>query len=77
MLSRVCVNRAFREGEGEGGSFLEYQHFKMESLQTALDLCTLRCYLGSLDLSDAYYSVPIHPEDRKFLRFRWEGEMLQ
>lgn len=48
----------------------------MESLQTAIDLCTLGCFMGSLDLSDAYYSVPVN-DHRKFLRFRWEGELLQ
>lgn len=56
---------------------LEYQHFKMENLQTAIDLCVPGCFLGSLDLSDAYYSVPIQEEDRRYLRFRWEGVLYQ
>lgn len=56
---------------------LEYQHFKMENLQTAIDLCGTGCFMGSLDLSDAYYSVPIHEEDRKYLRFGWEGILFQ
>lgn len=50
---------------------LEYQHFKMESLQTVVDLCVPGCFMGSLDLSDAYYSVPIHKDDRNFLKFWW------
>ena len=50
-----------------------YRHFKMDSLQTAIDLVQRDCYLGSLDLSDAYYSVPVREEDKKLLRFEWGG----
>lgn len=56
---------------------LRYQHFKMESLQTAIDLMTPGCYMASLDLADAYYSVPVAESDRKFLRLRWEGQLYQ
>ena len=35
------------------------------------------CYMASLDLKDAYYSVPISLEDRKFLRFYWKGVLYQ
>lgn len=56
---------------------LEYKHFKMENLQTAIDLCVPGCFLGSLDLSDVYYSVPVHEEDRKYLRFRWGEKTFQ
>lgn len=49
----------------------------MENLQTAVDLCSPGCFMGSLDLSDAYYSVPILEEDRKFLRFRWNDKLFQ
>lgn len=38
---------------------LTYQHFKMESLQTAMDIMQEGGYMASLDLADAYYSVPI------------------
>ena len=50
-----------------------YRHFKMESLQTAIDLVQQGCYMGSLDLSDAYYSIPVMEKDRKLLRFKWGG----
>lgn len=29
--------------------------------------------MASLDLADAYYSIPVAEEDRKFLRLRWGG----
>ena len=35
------------------------------------------CYMASVDLRDAYYSVPIDEEYRKFLRFSWRGQLFQ
>ena len=43
---------------------IPYKHFKMDSLQTALQLVTPGCFMTSVDLKDAYYSVPIHTADR-------------
>ena len=33
--------------------------------------------MASIDLKDAYYSVPIWEAHRKFLRFGWEGQLWQ
>ena len=33
--------------------------------------------MASVDLKDAYYSVPIASEDRTFLKFEWEGNYYQ
>ena len=33
--------------------------------------------MSSIDLRDAYYSVPIALEFRKYLKFIWKGEMFQ
>ena len=35
-------------------------HFKMDCINTALSLMTKECWLASLDLKDAYYTVGIH-----------------
>lgn len=56
---------------------IEYAHFKMEILCTALRLIQPGCYMGSVDLSDAYYNVNITVSDRKFLRFIWKGTLYQ
>lgn len=34
-------------------------------------------YMASLDLADAYYSVPVDQEDRKYLRLKWRGNLFQ
>ena len=38
---------------------VEYQHFKMFNLNTAVDLLTRGCFMASVDLTDAYYVVHI------------------
>ena len=54
-----------------------YQHFKMDNIHTALSLLSPNCYIASIDLQDAYYSVPVHPSSRKYLRFYWQSKLYQ
>ena len=51
--------------------------FKMETIQSVLSLITPGCYLASLDLKDAYYSVPIHPDHTKVLKFIWKNQLYK
>ena len=53
--------------------FLPKEKFKMEGLHTARSLLRKGDYMMKLDLRDAYYAVPIHPESRKYLRFQFKG----
>ena len=52
-------------------------HFKMDTLSTVIKLIEKDCYMASIDLKDAYYSVSITPADRKYLRFMWQGSLSQ
>ena len=54
---------------------IPYMHFKMETLQSVLSLITPGCYLASLDLKGACYSVPIHTDYTKFLKFIWKNQL--
>ena len=56
---------------------VEYNHFKMERLESAMRLMTKNCFMGSIDLRDAYYSIKICPQDRKYLRFIWRNTLYQ
>lgn len=56
---------------------IEYHHFKMDSLKTAINLMHKNCWFASLDLKDAYYSIGIEQSHRKYLRFRWKGVLYQ
>ena len=56
---------------------LEYKHFKMETFKSALELVKQNCFFAKLDIKDAYYSLGIKQEDRKFVRFNWKGKLYQ
>ena len=43
------------------------------TLHTITKLIEKDCFMASIDLKDAYYSVPITRTDRKYLRFLWQG----
>lgn len=57
--------------------FIEPQHFKLEDIRSVLSLISKRCYMGSLDLKDAYYHIPIHKDYRKYLRFTFEDKLYE
>ena len=52
---------------------IEYEHFKMESLQSVLNTIRPNCWMTSVDLKDAFYPVSIYPDHQKFLKFKWQG----
>ena len=52
-----------------------YRHFKMDNLQTAMNLMSYDCYMASIDWKDAYYSIPIAKHHRKYLCFDWRGQL--
>ncbi len=55
---------------------VSYHHFKMESINIT-KLVSKGCFMASLDLKDAYYSIPIKSPGRKFLCFKWQGQVYQ
>lgn len=58
-------------------NYVETIHFKMETLQTALNLLQKGDYLVSVDLKDAYFSIPIYHQQRKYLRFLWKNQRYE
>ena len=57
-------------------SFVKNFHFKMETIRTILTLVTPNCWMASLNLKGAYYSVRIHPNFQKYLKFMYNGTLL-
>ena len=51
---------------------IEHLHFKMESFQCVLNMIKPNCWMASVDLKSAFYSVPIHPHHHKYLKFFWK-----
>ena len=46
-----------------------YHHFKMDTVNTCISLLKEGSFLTSIDLRDAYFTVPVHPAFQKFLKF--------
>ena len=53
------------------------EHFKMESLICAIQLMKKNCYMASIDLTDACYTVPLAVEHRKYFCFIWSNRSFQ
>lgn len=53
---------------------VQYLHFKMTTLSSALELVTPNCFMASIDLADAYYSVNVREDNRKFLQFNFQNK---
>ena len=51
-------------------------HSKKESIENVLELIRPRVYMVSIDLKDAFYSIPVHKNYQAYLTFFAE-EYLQ
>ncbi len=56
---------------------IEYQHFKMDTLETILNLVDENNFMTTIDIKSAYYAVRIHPEYQKYLKFTHRGIMYK
>lgn len=57
--------------------YVEYLHFKMDTLKDILPLVTDNCFFASIDLKHAYFSVPVCEKDRSWLKFTWNDILWQ
>ena len=64
ILNLKCLN-----------THLPHIHFKMDTLQSCINLMKQNCFMGSLDFTDAYYSVSISPESQKYLKFQVQDQL--
>ncbi len=56
---------------------IENHSFKMESSRSIHSVMKINQWACSIDLTDAYYHIPIHHSFKKFLRFAMMGETYQ
>jgi hypothetical protein len=68
---RLIINLKFLN------NFLEVQHFKMEDYRTVCCLLQSNNFMTVVDLKDAYHSVPIYKNHRKYLRFIWRNILYE
>lgn len=50
---------------------------KMENVFSLRDILKKGDWLAEIDLKDAYLTVPMAKEHRKYLRFQWQGKMYE
>ena len=56
--------------------FIEKSHLKIEGLPAVKELLQKDNWLCMMDLKDAYLTVAVVQEHRKYLRFVWEAKTL-
>ena len=61
----------------ELNEFVEYKHLKMETVHSATNMMRRGCHMATIDLKDAYHSVPISVEHRKFWKIVWKGKLYR
>ena len=58
-------------------TFLHVEKFKMETPESIRTSLIPGEWVSSIDLSDAYLHIPIHPNSRKYLRFCHRSQLFQ
>ena len=66
ILNLKCLN-----------NHIPYVHFKMETLKNVMDMLKPGGLMVKIDLTNAYFTQPLHPKSRKFVRFQWGKKIYQ
>ncbi|KZS05054.1 Uncharacterized protein APZ42_031859 [Daphnia magna] len=77
VLPKKAVGFRFVINLKQLNDLIVYRHFKMEGVGLIKHLVYLNDWMVKLDLKDAYFTVPIHAEDQRYLQFAWEGMVYQ
>ena len=56
---------------------ITYHHFKTDTFETALKLIKPNCFMASVDLRHAYYSIKMAESHQIKLRFIFSGKVYQ
>lgn len=60
----------------ELNEYVVKRHFKMETLKSVLAFVTPDYFFGSLDIKDAYFSIPVSLDSQGWLAFYWDKKFL-
>ena len=57
--------------------FVPLTHFKLEDLQAVREIIRPNDWMCTVDLSDAFHHVSLHPDHRRFFRFRFDKTLYE
>eukprot|EP00794_Sanderia_malayensis_P010499 gene10499-11598_t len=57
--------------------YVGYQHFKMESLHDVQNIIKPNVWMASVDLKDAFYSIPVNKNHQKYFKFFWKDKFYE
>ena len=52
-------------------------HFKLDDVCSVVKLISENFFMGTIDLKDAHFTIPVAPEYRKYLRFSFRGQIYE
>lgn len=58
-------------------NFVFKESFKMETLDLAIRLMSRDCFMSSIDLTEAYYAIPVSDDSQRFLCFSWRNQIYR
>jgi hypothetical protein len=53
------------------------KQFKLEGMPVVMASLQDRDWMTNVDLSDAFFHVPLHPDHQRFFQFRWQERLYQ
>ena len=56
---------------------LQYIHFKMDTMNDVIRMISPQMVMASIDLTEAYFHLPIFEDHIPFMRFEWKGVMYE
>ena len=62
---------------GPLNNFVLNETFKVEGIHLLKDFLKPNYFMTKLDIRDAYYSIPINKQSRRYLQFIFEGKLCQ
>ena len=57
--------------------FVQYQHFKMESLLDVFRIIKPNAWMANVDIKDGFFTVPIHESYQKYFNFEWKDKVYK
>lgn len=61
----------------ELNQMVDNHHFKMDTVRDVMLLIQKGAWFATIDFKDAFYSVPLSPDSRRYFSFLWKGVTYQ